>query len=41
MLEKLQKFMWISGLSRLVNLPMQDKGTVCLQERHSNKGTFL
>ena len=41
MLEKLQKFMWISGLSRLVNLPMQDKGTGCLSRRHSNKGPFL
>ena len=41
MLEKLQKFMWISGLSRLVNLPLQDKGTGCLQVRQSNKGTFL
>ena len=30
MLEKLQKLMWISGLSRQVNLPMQDKGTGCL-----------
>jgi len=30
MLEKLQKFMWISGLSGLVNLPMRDKGTGCL-----------
>jgi len=30
MLEKLQKFMWISELSRLVNLPMRDKGTGCL-----------
>ena len=28
MLEKLQKFMWISGLSRLVNLPMRDKQLV-------------
>jgi len=30
MLEKLQKFMWISGLNGLVNLPKRDKGTVCL-----------
>lgn len=34
MLEKLQKFMWISELSRLVNLPMRDKQLVRLSTRY-------